>query len=140
MDDGSVYSLCPPALTDRRGHAQLHCSSQPCLHSRHHAAECHQEAKNGARGNGTADCFCPRKEISAITRSVQDTSLLGLPFLTYSSLALAGACSAKLSELQMNVAFTDREGFDSCKLEREASKPMVFQHRLQGTSQAKLTF
>lgn len=34
----------------------------------------------------------------------------------------------------MNVAFTDREGFDSCNLEREASKPTVFQHRLQGAS------
>lgn len=33
----------------------------------------------------------------------------------------------------MDRAFTDREDFDSCSLEREASKPAVFQHRVQGT-------
>lgn len=46
--------------------------------------------------------------------------------LMYSSLALAGACSAKRSELQMDAALTDREDFDSCNLERETSKPTVF--------------
>ena len=29
----------------------------------------------------------------------------------------------------MHVAFADKEDFDSCNLEREASKPTVFQHR-----------
>lgn len=131
-DHGSVSSSCPSTLAGRRGRAQVHCSSRPCLRSRHCAAGCRQQARNGARGS---DHFCPHKEeISTITHSLYDTSLLGLPFLTYSSLALAGACPAKLSELQMDVAFADREDFDSCNLEKEASKPTVFQHRVQGTS------
>lgn len=45
----------------------------------------------------------------------------------------------KLSELPMDVAFADREDFDSCNLEREASKPTVFQHRVEETSRAKFT-
>lgn len=45
----------------------------------------------------------------------------------------------KLSELPMDVAFADREDFDSHNLEREASKPTVFQHRVEGTSRAKFT-
>lgn len=101
-------------------------------------AGCRQQTRNCAQGSRAADHFCPHTaEISAVTRSLHDTSLLGLPFLMYSSLAPAGTCPAKVSELQMDVAFADREDFDSCRLEREASKPTVFQHRVEGTPQAK---
>lgn len=102
------------------------------------AAGCRQQARNSAQGSRAADHFCPHTaEISAVTHSLHDTSLLGLSFLMYSSLAPAGTHPAKVSELQMDIAFADREDFDSCSLEREASKPTVFQHRVEVTPQAK---
>lgn len=74
-----------------------------------HVAGCHQQTRNCAQGSRAADHFCPHTaEISAVTRSLHDTSLLGLPFLMYSSLAPAGTCPAKVSELQMDIAFADR--------------------------------